>query len=211
MDSVEIIGLPQSNFVCATRIACAEKGVPHTSIEAPPHGPQAQERHPFGRIPVLRHRTFALAESQAIARYIDRAFDGPPLMPTALHEYARAEQWLSIVVTTIEPLLVRQFLFAYLFPAGADGSPDRARIDALMPNVAAHLQVLERAVASGFAAGGTSFTLVDAFLLPILHYVRGTPEGGAAIEASPALSHYLDLHAARPSVASTRPAPIGAP
>ena len=44
--AVEIIGLPQSKFVCATRIALAEKGVAHNSIPMPPHSPDGLGIHP---------------------------------------------------------------------------------------------------------------------------------------------------------------------
>jgi hypothetical protein len=47
MSAVEIIGLPQSNFVWATRIALAEKGVADKSIPMPPHSPDVLAVHPF--------------------------------------------------------------------------------------------------------------------------------------------------------------------
>src|SRR5262249_22807713 len=53
--TLEIIGAPQSNFVCTTRIACMEKGVPYTLNPARPHTPEVDAVHPLGRIPAMRH------------------------------------------------------------------------------------------------------------------------------------------------------------
>src|SRR5215470_16190765 len=80
MAELEIIGAPQSNYVCVTRIACREKGVPYTLVPARPHSPEVDAIHPFGRIPAMRHGDLELCESKAIATYIDRNFDGPKLI-----------------------------------------------------------------------------------------------------------------------------------
>lgn len=66
MPDVQIIGLPQSNFVWAVRIALAEKGVAHDSVPAPPHSREVAAVHPFGKVPVLRHGDITFGESRAI-------------------------------------------------------------------------------------------------------------------------------------------------
>ena len=43
--AVEIIGLPQRNFVGATRIVLAEKGAAHNSIPMPPNSPDGLAIH----------------------------------------------------------------------------------------------------------------------------------------------------------------------
>ena len=78
MSDVQVIGLPQSNYVWAVRIALAEKGVDHENVPAPPHSPEAVAVHPMGKVPVLRHGGVALGESRAIIDYIDATFDGAP-------------------------------------------------------------------------------------------------------------------------------------
>lgn len=205
MPTVEIIGLPQSNFVWATRIALAEKGVEHISTSADPHSPEVLAVHPFGKIPVMRHGDVAIGESRAIIDYIDRVFPGPSLMPVDPVEAAEVSAWTSIVIGTIEPLIIRQYMFAYLFPGTGDGAPDRLRIEAVFPKVEQQLDVLERAMADG-RIGGRSFTTVDAYLVPILFYLRTMPEGGPAIAERPMLQAYLDTRSSRDSVTSTMPA-----
>ena len=211
MPDVQVIGLPQSNFVWSVRIALAEKGVAHENIPAPPHSPVVTAIHPLGKIPVMRHGHVALGESRAIIDYVDAMFDGPRLVPEEPAARIRSDVWTSIVTSAIEPLLVRQFLFAYLFPSTPDEQPDRALIDSLLPRVTSTLDVLDRAIAAG-EIGRDSFGRTDAYLVPILHYVRNTPEGAGMVSARPLLHGYLERHFDRPSVQATLPLRIsGAP
>lgn len=206
MSDVQILGLPQSNFVWATRIALAEKGVAHENVPAPPHSPEVAAVHPLGKIPVLRHGPVALGESRAIIDYVDRTFDGPPLVPTAPEAVRRDDSWTSMITSALEPTLIRHYVMAYLIPTGAEGQPDRAAIDASLPKVEAVLDILEAAMRSG-ELGSEPFGRVDAYLVPILFYTRMFPEGGELIAARPGLSSYLDRALSRPSVRETMPPP----
>ncbi len=207
MPPIEIIGIPQSNFVWATRIAAAEKGVAHANIPLPPGHPDVARLHPVGRIPLLRQGDFVLAESRAIMAFIDQGFEGPALRPRDPRAAAQAEQWVSLVVTSAEPVLIRRYLFAYLFPGTPDRSPDRARVEDVAPALDRHLAMLDAALGEGFL-GGASFTLADAYLVPILYWLRGLPESGARIAAARHLPGYLDRLLARPAVAATVPPPL---
>jgi glutathione S-transferase len=208
MPELQLIGAPQSNYVWVCRIACAEKGVPYALVPAMPHTPEIDAVHPLGKIPGMRHGDVTLAESRAICGYVDRAFPGPCLIPDDPAAGARVEQWISIVNTAMDPVMVRQFLGAYVFPGTPDGSPDRVRIDGALVKMAAQLDLLDRAVAdTGYLAGG-AFTLADINVLPILWYLRKFPESGAMIEGKARLGAYIDRHAARPSVRDTIPPPF---
>jgi glutathione S-transferase len=81
MADLILYGFPQSNYVRAARMACVEKGVPHTLEPAGPHSPAILEMNPFGKMPAMRHGDFTLYETSAIMRYIDDAFAGPRLTP----------------------------------------------------------------------------------------------------------------------------------
>ncbi len=126
MPELQIIGAPQSNYVWVARIACTEKDVPYTLVPVLPHSPEVDAIHPFGKIPAMRHGDVTSCESRAISFYIDHAFAGPPLAPRDPVAGARTEQWISLVNTHIDPLLVRQYLGAYFFPGTPDGGPNRA-------------------------------------------------------------------------------------
>src|SRR5690348_13907861 len=154
MATVEILGFPPSSFTRAARMACEEKGVPYELIPVPPHSPDVNAIHPFGKIPALRHGDFELCESKAIADYIDRSFDGPALFPGDARERARAEQWVSIVNTLMDPVMIRRFLFGYIFPKTPDGKPDRDLIDGAAPMLREQIAILDKAVApTGHLAG----------------------------------------------------------
>jgi glutathione S-transferase len=207
MSDLELIGGPQCNYVWTCRIALAEKGVPYTLTETMPHTPAANASHPLGKIPSMRHRDLALAESRAICLYIDRAFSGPALVPADVAAAAEAEQWISMINTAIQPV-VSQYLSGYFFPGTSDGSPNRARIDDALPKLEPLFALLDHTVAkSGYLAAGT-FTLADMTLMPMLYYLSKVPESTAMLNKSANLKAYFERHFARASVAQTVPAPL---
>ncbi|MGZ3409077.1 MAG: glutathione S-transferase family protein [Xanthobacteraceae bacterium] len=205
MPELEIIGGPASNFVWTCRIACAEKRVPYTLVSVMPHTPEVDAIHPLGKIPAMRYGDVTLCESRAICGYIDRMFDGPPLMPADPIAAARVEQWLSIVNTAIDPIWVRQYAGAgYLFPGTPDKSPNRTAIDAALAKMEKQFPIMEHAVAGGYLAGA-SFTLADINFIPMLFYMQRFPESSALLANSPNLRKYLEKHLARKSVQETIP------
>lgn len=206
MDEIEIIGAPQSNYVWAVRIACAEKGLAHRLTVAMPHSPETDAIHPLGKMPVLRHGAVTLFESRAICAYLDRALPGPALTPRDPLAAAVCEQWISLATTAFDPVFIRQCVFAYLFPGTPDGSPDLARVQAALPAAERLLDVLAEGLKTG--AVGSEFTLVDAYLTPILFYARRLPELAPMFEARPAVAGRLDRSLARGSVAQTMPPPM---
>jgi glutathione S-transferase len=147
----------------------------------------------------------ALCESRAICLYIDRAFPGPALVPADPAGAALVEQWLSLINTHIDPLLIRRYLRAYFFPDTADGSPDRKAIEAALPDMRTQFAVLDEAVrATGYLAGNT-FTLADIDLLPTLFYMNKMPESRAMLAQAKHLKAYFERHIERPSVKQTYP------
>jgi glutathione S-transferase len=155
----------------------------------------------------MRHGNFELCESKAIATYLDRAFDGPPLFPAEPRELALAEQWISLVNTVIDQALIRQYLFAYVFPKTADGQPDRAVIETVTPTLRQHIALLDKAVAATGYLAGKQYSFADMNLMPILYYVRQSPEGGEAIAKANHLAGYYERHATRPAFKNTVPPP----
>jgi glutathione S-transferase len=208
MPELQIVGAPQSNYVWVTRIACHEKDVPYHLVPVLPHSPEVDAIHPFGKIPAMRHGDVTLCESRAICFYIDHAFAGPPLAPRDPVAGARTEQWISLVNTHVDPLLVRQYLGAYFFPGTPDGRPNRAVIDAALPKMEPIFAVLDRAVAKTGHLVGESFTLADINLLPILFYLDKLPESRAMLRRSASLDAYYRRHVERASVKDTTPPPF---
>jgi glutathione S-transferase len=208
MPELQIIGAPQSNYVWVTRIACHEKGVPYTLVSAMPHTPEVDEIHPLGKIPALRHGDVSLAESRAICFYIDHAFDGPPLAPRDPVGGARTEQWISIVNTHFDALVARPYVGAYFFPGTPDNSPNRPIIETALPKLEAQFAMLDRAVAKTGHLVGSTFTLADMNVLPMLFYLHHLPESGAMLRRNAGLEAYYERHMARVSVKDALPPPF---
>jgi glutathione S-transferase len=206
----EIIGSLRSSYTRVVRMVCEEKRIDYTLTETQLGSPEVCAIHPFGKMPVLRHGDFTLCESKAIATYLDRAFLGPALTPEDPMLAARMEQWVSLINTMMDPTLMRTYLFAYAFPKTADGKPDRAIIDAVLPKVREQLAMLDQAVAAQNHLVGDRLTLADLFVLPILHYLKLLPESGQMLAPQTPLGRYLDTHAARASYVGTLP-PLGPP
>src|SRR5262249_45660297 len=188
-------------------MACEEKGVPYDLVPARPHTPEVDAVHPLGKIPAFRYGDVALCESKAIVTYIDRTFPGPKLIPEDARGAAEVEQWVSLVNTAVDPCLVRTYLLSYFFPKTADGKPDRAAIDAVLPAMRKHIDLLDQTVAkTGYLAAGR-FTLADINLMPILYYVQRQPEGAEMVTSAKNLAGYFAKHAERPSFKASTPPP----
>jgi len=207
MATVEILGFAPSTYTRVARMACEEKGVSYELRPLQPHSPEVRAIHPFGKIPALRHGDFELCESKAIADYIDRTFDGPALFPSDARERARAEQWVSIVNTVMDPVMVRRYVFSYVFPKTADGVPDRAAIDDAAPALREQISILDKAVAPTGYLAGDRYGFADMNLMAILFYVKMFPEGADALAKAKSLSAYYERNAERPSFKNTVPPP----
>ena len=205
MSKLEIIGTPLSNFVRTARMAALEKGVPYELIEVAPRSDQANAIHPGGMIPVLRHGDRTLFESRAITRYIDEAFEGPPLMPRDPWQAAQAEQWLAYVATSVDKAVIRELVHAYFFSRKPDKSPDRDIVDRASKRVQRQFATLGKAVEKSGYLSGDSFGLADMYAMPIISQSRVTPEGKEAMAMSPSLLAYYEKHKTRPSFAETAP------
>lgn len=202
---LELIGAPQSNYVWTCRIALGERQIPYKFSPERPHSPAVDAIHPFGKIPVMRHSDVALCESKAICTYIDRQFQGKPLIPKSAYGGALCEQWISLINREIDPLLIREYLLGYFVGGRAGGQPDRAKIDAALPKMPKHFELLDRAVGkSGFLVGD-NFSLADCFLVPILFYMSRLPESKAMMDERRNLNAYLSNQLKRKSVADTVP------
>ena len=206
MAALEIIGVPQSNYVWVVRMVCEEKGVPYEHKPDRPHSPAVDAIHPFGKVPVMRHGDVELCESKAIATYIDRTFGGPKVIPDDPKLAAQVEQWVSLGNVEFDKLMMRQYVVGYVFPK-EPGKPDMAAIGAAAEKMKPQIEVLDRAVAKTGHLVGDSFTLADINILPMLFYVNRFEEGKAILGAAKNLSAYMERHFARPSFTASAPPP----
>ncbi len=200
--ALEIIGHPRSNFVRAVRMVAHEKGVDYEHQVAMPHSDEVKALHPLGLIPAMRHDGLALFESQAIARYIDSQFDGPPLIPSEPKAAAPINQWIAAIASNVDQLILRQYVVVYAFQKDEDGNVPQDKIDSAVKRFPRMYAMLDSGVGDGYL-GGDSFTMADCFLMPILFSAQNFPEGKSFLEQSPALKAYYDRIAQRPSFIET--------
>ena len=206
MPKPEIIGSARSTYTRVVCMVCEEKGIEYGLTECAARRAGAARhsspRQDAGAAP-WRGRAVRI---QGHRRPISiAAFPGPQLFPSDPRPAALTEQWVSLVNTVMDRTLIRTYLYAYIAPKTADGKPDRAAIEAVMPAVRQQLEILDRAVAATGYLAGDHFTFADINLLPILDRVRLPPEGADALAGAGHLAAYYARHAERPSFVRTMP------
>ena len=120
-------------------------------------------------------------------------------MPADPVERSRAEQWISVLNCYGYPAMVRDYVLQYIFPRGPGGKPDRATIDAALPEIRKVLGALDRAVDSRDHLVGESLTLADILMTPMIVSLKAAPEGKELMAAVPNLRRAADNLAQRPS------------
>jgi glutathione S-transferase len=191
-------------------MVCEEKSIEYTLTETRLAAPELFAVHPLGKMPVLRHGDVHLFESKAIATYLDRAFVGPQIFPSAPVPAALTEQWVSFVNTVVDRTLIRTYLYAYITARLGNREPDRSAIESVLPDLYRQITVLDGAVKNTGFLVGDRFTFADINLMPILHRLSQAPEGNDALARAAHLSKYYEQHARRDSFQRTNP-PEGPP
>lgn len=196
MSDLILHGGPRSNYVRTCRIALAEKGVAYTHDPAMPQSPEQLERHPWGKIPAMRHGDVRLYETLAITRYIDESFDGPALQPAEPAGRAQMSQWISVYNAYVDPPVLRAIVIQRLL---RDPS-DEGMIEAAVPQAAKALEVMNDALGRSAFFVGDSVSLADCFHIPAMDYLAKTPEGQALLADAPNVTAWMERMMARDGV-----------
>ena len=109
--------LAVSSYSCKTRILLRHKGLKWTTLSPPDgYGSSAYcKLVPSGTIPALVHDGFTLAESDAIAEYINDLHPQPAMLPEDIQNRATIRALSRFHDTRIEPVL--RAYFAQVTPA----------------------------------------------------------------------------------------------
>ncbi len=206
MTDLTIIGVPFSNYVRSVRMLCEEKGVPYALEPAAPHSPQVNEIHPEGQVPCMQHGDLKLFESKAIATYIDRAFDGPKMVPDDNAQAAKVEQWVSYGNVKVDRVIMREFVVPMVF-ADKEKGPNMDKINAALPKIERCCATLDAAVADTGYMVGDGMTYADCNVVPMLASLQNFPQGKEIIAKFPHLSAYIEKQTARDSFVKTAPPP----
>jgi glutathione S-transferase len=199
-----------SVYLRIARIVLAEKSLSYERVEVNPFATDVPKSyldlHPFNRVPTLVHGDFALYETNAITRYVDEAFAGPPLQPASPRDRARMTQIVSIVDSYGYVPMVRQVFGQRVFGPATGRAPDETAIAKGLESSRRVLGALERLIArDGPIAGGEPWSLADFHLAPMMAYFTTAPEGRDALAGHKRLSAWWSAISRRKSVIETEP------
>ena len=202
-------GYRYSVYLRITRLALAEKGVAYERVEVNPFAPDVPAAylalHPFGRVPTLIHDDFALYETGAIARYLDRAFAGPALQPRSPRALGRMDQIIGVVDSYGYWPLVRQVFSHRVFRPAIGQPADEAEVGRGLAGAAKVLAALETLATPDAFLVGPDLSLADLHLGAMIAYFAAAPEGSALLHNHPRLAAWWLHLNRRPSLVATDP------
>jgi glutathione S-transferase len=207
MATITIYGWAPSTYTRTARMYCLEKGVDHTLEPIELHSDAHKALHPFTKIPIMDHGDFRLYETPAIGRYVDEAFDGPPLQPTDPEARAMMTQWMTVLEDYLYGVMIRGIVLPRVVYPMRGLEPDEKLIAESVPKAAYQLSVLDQGLAGSAYFAGDAPSLADWVIEPVITYLRNTPDAGAAVNGSKNVAAWHDRMIARPSFAATMPPP----
>ncbi|WP_269581230.1 glutathione S-transferase family protein [Roseibium sp. Sym1] len=208
---IELFGADYSVYVRSARLALAEKGIDYTLVPIDvfaPGGPPADylQLQPFGKIPAMKRGDVTLYETVAILRYVDEAFEGPPLQPDDPLGRARMTQFLSILDTHAYRTLVWEIYVERVVKTRDGGAADEVAIASAMGPARTVLAALEALVADGPFLLGDRPSLADCHAAPMLALLGKAEEGRLLLKGAPNLSAWLEAFGRRTAFKATEPA-----
>jgi glutathione S-transferase len=186
-------------------MALKEKGVAFEMIDSQPHTQLQNELHPFGKVPAFRHGEFTLFETTAIMRYMNEAFDGPPLQPETTSERAVMDQWMSAVNDVYYDAMIRRLVLERLAPMIFERDSDEQKIKSALPDIEHQLDVLDSRFEVSAYLANENVSLADILLIPIVFTVAMTPGGDDFVNNLPNLARWQKGMAGRTSLIETMP------
>ncbi len=199
---VRIFGSVISAYTRIIQITCEEAGLSHQTIAI---GAQSsQNRHPFGKVPVVEVDGLELIESVAIAQYLDNAHGRAALQPSDHAARAVMDKWIAVANNYLFPLFERGLVMPWIMHRMAGQPLDPERINAALPQISRALGFLEAELQRDGAWTGSGFTLADVFMYPIIRALELTPQGEAGISQCDMLAAWLRACENRASITATR-------
>ena len=159
-----IFGTVISTYTRVVEIACEEAGVSHETVPTAARSPE--NRHPFGKIPVVEIDGLELIESVAIANYIDNAHNGGALQPVAAAARAISDKWVAIANNYLFPMFENGLVMPWIMHRYAGFPLDRERIERSLPDISRALGFVEAALSEKGAWTANGFCMADVFLYP---------------------------------------------
>jgi glutathione S-transferase len=146
-----------------------------------------------------------LFETIAIMRYVDEAFEGPPLQPETAAQRAEMDQWMSAVNDVYYNAMIRRLVLERLAPMIFERDPNEQNIKSALPDIEHQLDVLDSRFQVSPYLANENVTLADILLIPIIFTVAMTPEGDNFVSNRPDLARWQKGMAGRTSLIETMP------
>jgi glutathione S-transferase len=203
MADVTFHSMEDSAYLWTAMHVADEKGVSYDLSPLVYGSPEHLKLHPFGKMPVLQHGTHFLYETVAIAHYIDRAFDGPPLQPASVDQQAHVLRWVSIVNAYVFPIM-NKFTKERLVRPAFGFEPDKAFIASAEQPLKLQIRLIDEAASASLFLVGNKPTIADSFLFPNLLFFERTPEGESLLAKASGATAWLARLCERPSFQNSR-------
>jgi len=193
--TTHIYGPSFSNFVRTVMLVCEEKKIPYTvgiEVNGETIGFKSErhlELHPFGKMPILIQDQLILPETSSICRYLDNDRE---LQPHDSIEYAAHDALCALISIDIDKVLLRDYLLEFAFPQGENGTVRVDVVNQVKPKVISMLTTIDKILHNKTALSTDTFTIADALLAPMLHYISCLPTDYNLLTGFPNLTRYLD-------------------
>ena len=200
-----LFGLSSSAYTRIVRLTLEEKGIDYDFEKVDVFDKKGVSsdhllRHPFGRIPAFSDGDFNLYETSAITRYIDEAYSGPSLQPSALKLKARMSQFISLLDSYAYRSMIWPIFVERVSIPLSGGVANEVAIKQALPTAKLCLNAMASLIDGRSFLAGSQLTLADLHALPMLLYFSQTPEGNKMLGRQPNLSRWLDAMKQRKSV-----------
>jgi glutathione S-transferase/maleylpyruvate isomerase len=127
---------PVSLYCAKLRVMMRYKGLEWDDL--PPPGGYGSEQYraivPSGNLPAMLHDGFLLADSEAIAEYLDEAFTDVPMLPKTVKQRAKAREKGRLHDTRLEPAI--RLLYPHVAYATRDENGVNAAVAAINKSLA---------------------------------------------------------------------------
>lgn len=190
-----IYGFPTSPYVRKVLVVAEEKGLAYELAPATPHKPTPEflAASPFRMMPAMEDDGFALADSTAIALYLDAKHPDPPLLPAAAQARGRAMMFDEFADTLLADNARAIGFNRHIGPVllGVEGNSTAA--DAAEAKAGPLLDWLEEQASGDWLAG--DFSLADIAVACALR----TMAYGMDVATRPQTAAWLERVHARPA------------
>ncbi len=190
-----IYGFPTSPYVRKVLVVAEEKGLDYDLVPATPHKPTENflAASPFRMMPAMEDDGFALADSTAMALYLDAKHPQPPLLPADPQTLGRAMMFDEFADTLLADNARAIGFNRHIGPVllGIEGNAEAA--DAAEAKAGPLLDWLEEQAGSDWLAG--EFSLADIAVACALR----TMAYGMDVATRPNTAAWLARVHARPS------------